>query len=141
MSDPQGLDNNALNQGDEPEHAPVNNTAARSSDDKDQPLTVNQAFELFDKLLQKSEDRFRSTIQKSLPAQPSDPFATIKRRADAINNEGIKKQYVPLEETKIRLEAARDAVKEVVEGAKPAIDHEEATQLQKTLDEGLAEVS
>jgi hypothetical protein len=48
---------------------------------------------------------------------------------------------VPLEETKIRLEAARDAVKEVVEGAKPAIGPEEAAQLQKTLDEGLAEVS
>jgi hypothetical protein len=73
MSDPQGPDNNALNQGGAPEHAPVNNTAARSSDDKDQLLTVDQVFELFNKLLQKSEDRFRSIIQKSLPAQPSDP--------------------------------------------------------------------
>jgi hypothetical protein len=151
MSDEQGTDNDALNQGGEPEHASVNNApantvaantaAARQSvTDKDQPLTVDQAFELFDKL-QESEDRFRSTIQRFLPAQPADPFATIKRRADAINNEGIKKQYVALEETKLRLEAARDAVKEVVEGAKPAIGPEEAAQLQKTLDEGLAEVS
>jgi hypothetical protein len=152
MSDQQGTDNGALNQRGEPEHAavndapannaPANNASAKqSANDKDQPLTVDQAFELFDKLLQSSEDRFRSTIQRSRPAQPADPFATIKRRADAISNEGIKKQYVPLEETKIRLEAARDAVKEVVEGAKPAIGPEEAAQLQKTLDEGLAEVS
>jgi hypothetical protein len=145
MSDPQGTGNGALNQGGEPEHAAVDNTPStsvrQSVNDKDQPLTVDQAFELFDKLLQKSKDRFCSSIQKSLPAQSADPFASIKRKADAVNNEGIMKQYVPLKETKIRLEAARDAVKEVVEGAKPAIGPEEAAHLQKTLDEGLAKVS
>jgi hypothetical protein len=107
----------------------------------DDPLTVDQAFELFDKLLERSEERVRKSIQTTLPNHPADPFSLIKRKADDISNEGIKKQYIPLEETKLRMAAARDAVKEIAEGGKAALGPEDAAQLQKTLDEGLDLVS
>jgi hypothetical protein len=116
-------------------------SASKQSSGND-PLTVDQAFELFDKLLERSEERVRKSIQTTLPHHPADPFSLIKRKADDINNEGIKKQYIPLEKTKLRMEAARDAVKKIAEGGKAALGPKEAAQvLQKTLDEGLKMVS
>jgi hypothetical protein len=65
------------------------------------------------------------------------PFANIKRKADKINNDGIKKQFTPLKETKLRLDSVRNVISNVVEGASAPIGPAEAVQLQKTLDEGI----
>jgi hypothetical protein len=79
-------------------------------------------------------------LKANQPA-PAAPYATTKRKADDITNEGIKKQYTPLEETKLRVEAMREKLQTVTEGAQPAIGPEEAAELQKTIDEGLDLVS
>jgi hypothetical protein len=144
MSEHEGTNNGTNGAAPSTGNPPSTSNLAAASAKKpsgDDPLTVDQAFELFDKLLERSEERVRKSIQTTLPNHPADPFSLIKRKADDISNEGIKKQYIPLEETKLRMAAARDAVKEIAEGGKAALGPEDAAQLQKTLDEGLDLVS
>jgi hypothetical protein len=47
-----------------PANAPTNNASAQKPPE---PLTLDQAFELFDKLMEKSEERIRQSIATTLP--------------------------------------------------------------------------
>jgi hypothetical protein len=118
------------------------------------PLTVGQAALLIDSALKKSDERLqpvlheviqlRETVsqqQQQLSASITDPFPSVKRKAESITNEGLKKQYEPLEEAKIRVEAVCETLQGVSEGGQKPIGPEEAAQLQKTLDEGVHVIS
>lgn len=84
---------------------------------------------LFDAVFQKSNDQIQPLVHQVVQLQhvlaqqqahasassSSDPFATIKRKAETIFNEGLKKQYEPLEEIKLRMDAVSDTMKEAVE--------------------------
>jgi hypothetical protein len=121
-------------------HNGGNHAANGPQVDLNQPLSLAQAVELFDTISQRTETRIMQTLKASQPA-PAAPYTTTKRKADDITNEGIKKQYIPLEETKLRLEAMREKLQTVTKGVQPAIGPEEAAELQKTIDEGLDLVS
>jgi hypothetical protein len=101
-----------------------------------QPINFAQAAQLYATIAKGSEERILAAFRGSLPP-PSAPFANAKRKADDISNEGIKKQYILLEETKLRLQSMKTKLQGVAEGQEGAIGPEEAAQLQKTLDEGL----
>jgi hypothetical protein len=66
---------------------------------------------------------------------PHDPLSSVKRKHETISNEGLKKQYEPLEEMQIRVDAISEALAKATE-ENMTISPDEALQLQKTLDEG-----
>jgi hypothetical protein len=137
------------------EQVPQNN-AAHAAAELNTPITKGQAAMLFDAVLQKSNDQLQPLVhqvaqlqhvlaqqQAHAPASSSsDPFATIKRKAETITNEGLKKQYEPLEETKLRVDAVSETMKEAVENQR-GLSFEETVALQKTLqtDEGSSVLS
>jgi hypothetical protein len=64
-------------------------------------------------------------------------LAMKKRKAEKIFNEGIKKQFIPVEEALFRMAEVRSVLSEVVEGESPAIGPEEAARLREHLDQGI----
>lgn len=126
-----------------------NNLPAHPGVDMNSPLTVGQAAFLLDSALKKSEERLQPILheivqrckalaQQQLQVSSSStvPFASIKRKADSISNEDLKKQYYePLEEVKFRIDAISEKLQAFSEGGQKAIRREEAAQLQKTLNE------
>lgn len=117
--------------------------------DPNAPLSMGQASLLFDHIMRKSDERITPLLNQVnqlqnviaaqghlLAAQPSnDPLSAVKRKHASITNESLKKQYEPLEEMQIRVDAVNETLAKVAEENRP-IPPEEALQLQKTLDEG-----
>jgi hypothetical protein len=117
--------------------------------DPNAPLNMGQASLLFEHIMRKSDERLAPLLRQvnhledliaaqgqNNPAQPSaDPLSNIKRKHDAIFNEGLKKQYQPLEEVQIRMDAVNEAPAKAAEENR-SISPEEASNLQKILDEG-----
>lgn len=64
-------------------------------------------------------------------------LALKKRKAEKIFNEGIKKQFIPVEEATLCMAEIRNVLSEVVEGESPALGPEEATRLREHLDQGI----
>ncbi|GAQ93297.1 hypothetical protein KFL_014250010 [Klebsormidium nitens] len=87
------------------------------------------------------EDRIASRIEKKLSAvQDSVSGSSLdakKRKAEAIKNEGIRKQYVPIEEASLRMHEVNSSLAAVAEGEAEPIGPEQAEQLREHLDQGI----
>ncbi|GAQ90204.1 hypothetical protein KFL_006130010, partial [Klebsormidium nitens] len=92
-----------------------------------------------------SEDRIASRIEQKLSAVQdsvsagagSSSFESKKRKGESLKNEGIKKQYVPLEEASLHMHEVRDRVAAVADGDLPPLGPEDAEKLRQHLDEGI----
>jgi hypothetical protein len=141
QGNPLGLDNDPLDQilADAAinESAANQNAAAPTND----VIPAAQVNAMLDQALERQKATLLAAVKDQISSLQPTPFAGVKRRAEKIANEGIKKQFMPLEETKLRLDAVRDAVAGVAAGESVPIGPEEAVHLQKTLDEDIALVS
>jgi hypothetical protein len=77
-----------------------------------QPSPELDAF--LENALRRSEERLASRFKDQLSSTVEDvlssSLANKKRKADQLKNEGIKKQYVPLEEANLRMKAFRESL-------------------------------
>jgi plasmid maintenance system antidote protein VapI len=118
--------------------------------DPNAPFSMGQAAVLFDTIMRRSDQRLEpllhqiADMQQDMhvlaqaqhnPQAPQDPVATAKRKHEDITNEALRKQYEPLEEMTIRINAVSEVLSDASTNQK-AITPEEALRLQKTLDEG-----
>jgi hypothetical protein len=87
---------------------------------------------LEERLTNRLKDQLSSTVEDAL----STSLASKKRKADLLKNEGIKKQYIPIEEASLRMKAVRDSLSNSVEEGTP-LDSEDAAKLRDHLDEGI----
>jgi hypothetical protein len=117
------------------------NQNAAAAAPKNDPIPAAQLDAILDQALERQRATLLAAVKDQISSLQPTPFAGVKRRAEKIANEGIKKQFTPLEETKLRLDAVHDAVAGVAAGEATPIGPEEAVHLQKTLDEGIALVS
>jgi hypothetical protein len=103
-----------------------------------QPSPELDAF--FEKALRRSEERlanrFKDQLSSTVEDALSSSLANKKRKADLLKNEGIKKQYVPIEEATLRMKAVRESLAEATEQGTP-LDPEDAAKLRDHLDEGI----
>lgn len=78
----------------------------RTSDEKIAPL-LRQVNQLQDVI---------AALANILAAQPhvDPPLSVVKRKHETITNEALKKQYQPLEEMQIRVDARVDAVQDIL---------------------------
>lgn len=92
-------------------------------------------------LFSQFEDRLASRIEKKLSAvQDSVAGSSLdskKRKADSIKNDGIRKQYVPLEESSLRMHEVNETLAAVAEGEAEPIDAEQAGHLREHLEQGI----
>jgi DNA recombination-dependent growth factor C len=70
---------------------------------------------MLDAALTKQKNDILSVVKEQLGSISSAPFSTIKRKADQFSNEGLKKQFTPLEEAKLRQDAVRSTMAGVAE--------------------------
>jgi hypothetical protein len=63
-------------------------------------------------------------------------LASKKRKAYMMRNEGIKKQYAPIEEASLRMKAVRESLTSFVEEGTP-LAPKDAAKLRDHLDEGI----
>lgn len=103
------------------------NTIMRHSDQRLEPL-LHQIADM-------QHDMQHISSQTQQPQASQDPIASAKRKHETITNEALKKQYEPMEEMHIRVDAVSEALSEASSNQK-SITPEEALRLQKTLDEG-----
>jgi hypothetical protein len=114
--------------------APINHAPPAQSIPADQLQTI------LDQALTRQKNDILSAV-KNLLTTIAAPFSTIKRKAERFNNEGLKKQFIPLEEAKLRLDAVRSTMAGVAEGGSgSSLGKEEAAQAVKTLDEGIRHI-
>lgn len=104
---------------------------------KDDAFPADQIAAMLDSALERQKKELLSVFKDQLSTINPTPFASIKRKADKISNDGIKKQFIPLEDTKLRLDAVRTTITGVAKGDTGPIGPAEAVQLKKTLDEGI----
>jgi plasmid maintenance system antidote protein VapI len=118
--------------------------------DPNAPFNMGRAAILFDTIMHRSDQRLEPLLhqlanmqqnmqhilaQAQQPQASQEPIASAKRKHETIANEALKKQYEPIKEMHIRVDAVADALSEASSNQK-AITPEEALRLQKTLDEG-----
>jgi hypothetical protein len=100
-----------------------------------QSIPADQLKALLDSALTQQKNDILSAVKEQLGSISSTPFSTIKRKAEQFSNEGLKKQFVPLEEAKLRLDIVRTTMAGVAEGTS---SKDEAAHAVKTLDEGIS---
>lgn len=95
---------------------------------------------LLENALRRSEERmanrFKDQLSSTVEDVLSSSLANKKRKADLLKNEGIKKQYVPIEEANLRMKAVRESLADAAEGEAP-IGPDDAAKLRDHLDEGI----
>lgn len=117
----------------------VNNgpAAAAQNQGPQQPLDLETRIE---NALRRSEERLALRFQNQLSTTVEDALSTSlaskKRKADQIKNEGIKKQYIPVEEATLRMKAVRSSLAEAVDEQTP-LGPADAEKLRDHLDEGI----
>jgi hypothetical protein len=106
-----------------------------------QTIPADQLKAILDSALTQQKNDILSAVKEQLGTISSAPFSTIKRKADQFSNEGLKKQFTPLEEAKLRLDAVRSTMASVAEGTSAgAIGKTEAEKVVQTLDEGISHI-
>jgi hypothetical protein len=104
-------------------------------------IPADQLTVLLETALARQKNEILSAVRDQLSTISSTPFATIKRKADQFSNDGLKKQFAPLEEAKLRLDAVRNTMAGVAEGtSSSALGKDEAAQAVKTMDEGISHI-
>jgi hypothetical protein len=117
----------------------LRDNAAFQAPQASQTIPADQLKAILDSALTQQKNDILSAVKEQLGSISSTPFSTIKRKADQFSNEGLKKQFVPLEEAKLRLDAVRTTMAGVAEGtSSSAIGRDEAAHAVKTLDEGIS---
>jgi hypothetical protein len=103
-----------------------------------QPSPELDAF--LENALRRSEERlanrFKDQLSSTVEDVLSSSLANKKRKADLLKNEGIKKQYVPIEEATLRMKAIRESLADTAEGEAP-LGPDDAAKLRDHLDEGI----
>jgi hypothetical protein len=115
--------------------APVNQAVPQAGHAGQQaPPDLDAYFpRLEERLTHRLKDHLSSSVEDAL----STSLASKKRKADLMKNEGIKKQYAPIEEASLRMEAVRESLTSSVEEGTP-LAPEDAAKLRDHLDEGIS---
>jgi hypothetical protein len=97
-----------------------NGPASAQNQGPQQPLDLETRIE---NALRRSEERLTLRFQNQLSTTVEDALSTSlagkKRKADQIKNEGIKKQYISIEEATLRMKAVRSSLAEAVDEQTP----------------------
>jgi hypothetical protein len=101
---------------------------------------ADQIRAILDTALAQQKNDILAAVRDQLSTISSTPFSTFKRKADQFSNDGLKKQFQPLEEAKLRLDAVRSTMAGVAEGGSSLLNKEEAAHVVKTLDEGISHI-
>jgi hypothetical protein len=103
-----------------------------------QPSPELDAF--LENALRRSEERianrFKDQLSSTVEDVLSSSLANKKRKADQLKNEGIKKQYIPIEEATLRMKVVRESLADTAEREAP-IGPDDAAKLRDHLDEGI----
>ena len=139
MSDPRVSQDAGVqgNQGFDPQAS----TSAGMNEMKDfltQALAASQ-----ESILARMKEELSASVSASVhdAVSSSSGLSGIKRRAESIKNEGIKKQFVPLEESLLRMQAVQEPLKAFVDGDLDSISPDDAAKMSEYLDEGIQLVS
>ncbi|GAQ86349.1 hypothetical protein KFL_002830260 [Klebsormidium nitens] len=85
---------------------------------------------LSDNIIARVKGELTQSVSASVQDAVSSTLAGKKRRAEAIKNDGIKKQFVPLEEACLRMEHVKSSLKNFTEGETEEISHDDAVKMQ-----------
>lgn len=110
--------------------------------------SMDEMKAFFAQALQQSQETMLAKMKEELSASvtasvhdavsSSSGLSGIKRRAADIKNEGIKKQFTPMEESMLRMQAVQQPLQAFVNGEIDSISQEEAARMTDYLDEGIA---
>lgn len=68
-------------------------------------VPADQIRAIIDTALVQQKKNILAALRDQLSTISATPFSTFKRKADQFSNDGLKKQFQPLEEAKLRLDA------------------------------------